>query len=180
MTIDIYKRNCREFRSHGDGDLKSAKFAKLGKKVIFEKGVHVFHSEHIEIGNNVYVGHQAYLKAYYINKLVIGYNVWIGQLAFLHAGGGITIEDGVGIGPYVKILTLTHMETARDIPILYNDQEYKSVKIEYGVDIGIGSIILPRVVIGRNSIIGAGSVVTKNIPAYSVAAGVPAKVIRKR
>ena len=172
--------SCRKFISHGDGSLDLKKFSQLGTNVVFERGVRIFHPEHIKLGNNVYIGHRAYLKAYFKNKLMIGNNVWIGQDAFLHAGGGIIIEDGVGIGPYVKIITLEHEEGERDIPVLYLDQKLAPVHIEYGVDIGIGSIILPGVTIGKNSLIGAGAVVTNNIPSYSVAVGVPARVIRTR
>lgn len=177
---DSHKRECRLFHSHGNGMWKINQFGKIGKNVIFEKNVYVFHPDHIEIGNNVYIGHGAYLKAYYKNTLVIGNNVWIGQEVFLHAGGGITIEDGVGIGPYVKILTLTHNEGEREVPILYLEQKYAPVHIEYGVDVGMAVTILPGVRIGQNSIVGAGAVVTKNIPSFSIAAGVPAKVIRRR
>lgn len=177
---DSHKRECRLFHSHGDGKWNINQLGKIGENVIFEKNVYMFHPDHIEIGNNVYIGHGAYLKAYHKNKLAIGNNVWIGQEAFLHAGGSITIEDGVGIGPFVKILTLAHKEGEREIPVLYLEQEYASVYIEYGVDVGIGAVILPGVRIGRNSIVGAGAVITKNIPPFTVAAGVPAKVIRKR
>ena len=54
------------------------------------------------------------------------------------------------------------------------------IKIEDDVWIGAGAIILDGVTIGRGSVIGAGAVVTKNIPPYSVAVGVPARVIKKR
>ena len=179
-NTDTHGNSCRMFRTHGDGKYELKYFAKYGRNIILEEGIHVFHPEHIELGDNVYVGHGAYLKGYYKNKLVIGDNVWIGQQSYLHAGGGILIEDGVGIGPFVKILTINHVETEREIPILYQEQECHPVKIEYGVDVGVGAIILPGVVIGKYSIIGAGAVVTKNIPAYSVATGIPAKVSRKR
>jgi len=177
---DKVGNRCRKFVSHGSGLFKKSDFKKLGKNVVLESGVKVFHPENVEIGNNVYVGHGAFLKGYYKNMLVIGDNVWIGQGAFLHGGGGIIVEEGVGIGPFVKILTLSHIEKDRNEPVLYSEQKYSKVVIEYGVDLGIGSIILPGIRIGKNSIVGAGAVVTKNLPAYCVAAGVPAKIIRKR
>lgn len=168
------------FKSHGDGNADVSEFGKVGINIIIEMGVRVFHPKNIELGDNVYIGHDAYLKAYHKNKMIIGNNVWVGQNAFLHSGGGIVIEDGVGIGPDVKILTLNHVEGERNVPILYLEQEYKKVVVQYGVDIGIGAIIMPGVTIGRNSIIGAGSIVTRDIPSYSVAVGSPAKVIRRR
>lgn len=177
---DKFGKQCRIFQSHGTGRFKKSQLASIGKNVIFESGVKVFHPENVSIGNNVYIGHCTYLKGYHKNKLIIESNVWIGQGVFLHGGGGIYIDEGVGIGPFVKIITLEHTETDREVPILYTNQEYKQVIIEYGVDIGTGSVILPGVTIGRNSIIGAGAVVTKSVPPFSVAVGIPAKVIRSR
>ena len=174
-----YKSRVRS--SHGDGKLNRAKFKRLGKKVIFERGVRVFHPENIEIGDNVYIGHNTFLKGYYKNSLRIGDDSWVGQNCFLHAGGGITICRAVGIGPGVQILSHQHIEDS-DLskPLLFCKQEYKEVVIEDGCDIGMGSILLPGVTIGCASIVGAGSVVTKDVPAYSVVVGNPARILRKR
>lgn len=171
----------KKFRSHGDGEFDLTAFRKLGQGVIFEKGVLVFHPENIEIGDNVYIGHNVYLKGYYKNLMKIGSNTWIGQGCFLHSGGGLTIGNNVGVGPCVKIITHRHKEYEnRDAPILFCEPEYKEVVIEDDCDIGIGAIILPGVKIGKGCLIGAGAVVTKDIEEYTVAAGVPARVIRKR
>ena len=167
------------FHSHGTGVFSRRQFGRIGTNVIFEKGVLIFHPENIELGNNIYIGHRAILKAYHQNKMIIGNNVWIGQDVFLHSGGGIVIADNVGIGPAVKILTLTHRDDA-DKPIIAAPQVQKPVHINSGSDIGIGAIILPGVTIGEYSQIGAGAVVTRDIPDYSVAIGVPARVLRKR
>jgi acetyltransferase-like isoleucine patch superfamily enzyme len=56
----------------------------------------------------------------------------------------------------------------------------RPVRIGAGADIGTGAVILPGVSIGRRAIIGAGAVVTKSVPAYAIAAGVPARVLRRR
>lgn len=170
----------RKFQSHGSGKFKKSQFRKIGNNVIFEPGVLVFHPENITIGNNVYIGHRTILKGYYQNEMKIGNDVWIGQDCFIHSGGGITIEDAVGIGPRVMLLTISHKEKGGRGPIIDAPQIQAPVKIELGCDIGIGTIILPGVTIGRFSQIGAGAVVSRNIPANSVAAGVPAKIIRYR
>lgn len=172
-------KNYRIYKSHGDGKFKPEDFKKLGENVIFEDGVLVFHPENIEIGNNVYIGHHTILKGYYKNKMVIGDHTWVGQNCFFHSAGGITIGRAVGIGPMVKIITSFHKEELAK-PILFCDLDFKKVIIEDGCDIGIGSIILPGVRIGEASVIGAGTVVTKDISQYSVAVGNPAKVLRKR
>ena len=172
--------NYRMYRSHGSGKFKIEDFKKIGENVIFEENVRVFHPENIEIGNNVYIGHNTILKGYYKSKMIIGDHTWIGQSCFLHSAGGITIGKAVGIGPEVKILTSVHKEEELSKPILFNDLEFGEVIIGDGCDIGISSIILPGVKIGEGSIVGAGSVVTKRVEPYEVVAGAPAKVLRSR
>ena len=172
--------NYRMHRSHGSGKFKIEDFKKIGDNVIFEEGVLVFHPENISIGENVYIGHNTILKSYYKSEMIIGDHTWIGQGCFLHSAGGITIGKAVGIGPLVKIITSTHKEQELSKPILFCDLEFKEVVIEDGCDIGMGSIILPGVKIGEGSIVGAGAVVTKDVPAYSVAVGNPARIIRKK
>ena len=78
-------------RSHGDGSFRVDQFARCGPDCVFEAGVLVFHPENIELGANVYVGHQAILKGYHNNTMRIGDETWIGQQAFFHSAGGIDI-----------------------------------------------------------------------------------------
>lgn len=147
---------------------------------MFEPGVLVFHPETISIDDGVYVGHCAILKGHYRGHMTIGRGTWIGQQCFLHSAGGLTIGEHVGIGPGVKIITSKHGEDGLDKPILHSRIEFAPVHIENDADIGIGTIILPGVTIGRGAQIGAGAVVTKNVAAYMVATGVPAVEIRRR
>ena len=176
MKIDRIKMN----KSHGTGLFDLKDFKRLGENVTFEYGVLVFHPENIEIGDNVYVGHYTILKGYYKNKMIIGDHTWIGQQCFLHSAGGLEIGRAVGIGPRVTILTSQHELSNRNIPVYFSPLEFQIVKIEDGADIGAGCIILPGVTIGEGAVVGAGSVVTKDVPAYEVWAGVPAKMIRMR
>jgi acetyltransferase-like isoleucine patch superfamily enzyme len=92
----------------------------------------------------------------------------------------ITIEDDVMMGAGVHIYINNHKFDRTDIPLI--DQGYypdEAVTLKYGCWVGANSILLPGVTIGVNSVIGAGSVVTKSIPDGVVAAGIPAKVIKK-
>lgn len=112
-----------------------------------------------------------------------GYNTTVGDNFFLNVNcklmdsGKITIGDNVFIAPNVCIITEEHaMDTAQRIQGL----EYTHpVTIGDNVWICAGVIVLPGVTIGANSVIGAGSVVTKDIPPDSLAVGNPCKVIRK-
>jgi len=167
-------------QSHGNGEFKLKDLGRIGENVIFERGVMVFHPENIEIGNNVYIGHNTILKGYYKNKMIIGDDTWIGQCCFFHSAGGISIGKSVGIGPYVKILTSFHKEEQRNKPLLECELEFKKVIIEDESSIGISVIILPGLTVGKGAIVGAGTVVTKDVKPYTVVGGVPVRVIRER
>ncbi len=167
-------------RSHGTGQFDRADLRRCPPSVVLEPGVLVFHPENVSLDEDVYVGHYAILKGYHQNQLVIGRGAWIGQAAFLHAAGGITIGAQVGIAPHVCILTSTHVDPGRDLPIMAGEIKAAPVVLEDGCDIGVGAIILPGVTIGRGAQIGAGAVVTRDVPAFAVAAGNPARLLRHR
>lgn len=166
-------------KSHGDGSYGRNEFKFIGKNVIIEKDVKIFHPENIILHDNVYIGHNTILKGYYKNTMEIRANTWIGQNCFFHSAGGITIAPNVGIGPNVSILTSSHSLKNLDGPILFQPVEFNTVVIEEGVDVGINSTILPGVTIGKMSQIGAMTLVNKDVPELVVFAGVPGKVIRK-
>jgi acetyltransferase-like isoleucine patch superfamily enzyme len=140
----------------------------------------VFHPGNIEIGDDVYIGHYTILKGYHLGKMIIGSGTWIGQQGFFHSAGNLTIGKNVGIGPAVKIITSHHMEEGILRPILHSPIDYKPVVIKDDADIGVGAAILPGVTIGKGAQVGAGAVVTHDVPDYAVAAGVPARVMRMR
>jgi acetyltransferase-like isoleucine patch superfamily enzyme len=167
-------------KSHGTGEFKPEDFRRLGKNVVFEKGVLVFHPENIEIGDNVYIGHCAALKGYHKRLMVIGDHSWIGQQCFFHSAGGLRIGKAVGVGPKVTILSSQHQAMDRNIPIYFSPLEFSEVVLEDGCDIGAGVIILPGVRVGEGAIVGAGAVVTRDVPDYEIWAGVPARKIRER
>jgi acetyltransferase-like isoleucine patch superfamily enzyme len=170
----------RKYASHGDGKFNLKDFKKVGDNVIFEEGVLVFHPENVIIGDNVYVGHNSILKGYHENEMVIGDNTWIGQSCFFHSAGGIRIYRAVGFGPGVKILTSVHKDEKPSRPVISNEIEFAQVTVREGCDIGMGAVILPGIEIGEGAIIGAGSVVTRNVEPYSVVAGNPARLLRRR
>ncbi|MCF8261085.1 MAG: acyltransferase [Melioribacteraceae bacterium] len=168
------------FSSHGNGKVSRKLLKAIGDNVIIEEGVLIFHPEKIELGNNIYIGHKTILKGYYKNSLEIADGCWIGQGCYFHSAGGLSIGKSVGIGPFVKILTSQHDPKDLEKPVLHEELVYNSVEIKDGADIGTSSIILPGVTIGEGAIIGAGAVVTKNVPDFGVAVGCPAKIIKYR
>lgn len=168
------------YNTHGTGQFTVEQFKAIGINVIIEPGVLIFHPENISLGNNVYIGHYTILKGYHKEEMIIGDGTWIGQQCFFHSAGSIRVGCNVGIGPGVKIITSYHQMSDKNKAILHQDLIYLPVTIEDDADIGVGAIILPGVTIGKGSQVGAGAVVTANVEAYSVVAGVPARRIRFR
>lgn len=104
----------------------------------------------------------------------LGKNVFINHACTFLDLGGITIEDDVQIGPKVNLITENH-------PVDPSKRKYldlKCIRIKRNAWIGAGATILPGVTIGENSIVAAGAVVNKDVPANSIFGGVPAKFIK--
>lgn len=108
----------------------------------------------------------------------VGKNVGISQGVFIEESRPylISIEDNVNIGPRAVIVSHDSSYHCIDpeIPILKG-----KVRIKKNAYIGTGAIILPGVTVGEHSIVGAGAVVTKDVPPYTMVVGVPAKAIKK-
>lgn len=111
-------------------------------------------------------------------KIFIGSGSGLGVNCSVH--GPLRIGDNVMMGPNVTILTHKHEIGRTDIPMCKQGSIIKEVIIGNDVWIGMCSIIMPGVKIGNGVVIGAGSVVTKDVPDYAVVGGVPAKIIKLR
>ncbi|MDB5527013.1 MAG: Hexapeptide transferase [Devosia sp.] len=135
--------------------------------------------ETFEIGANVFIGTGAYIQGRHDGTCIIGDHVWIGPHAYFDARN-LILGDYVGWGPGAKVLGSQHTGMPVSEPVITTDLEIKPVRIGAGADIGTNATILPGVSIGEGAIIGAGAVVTTDIPAYAIAAGVPARVLRHR
>src|SRR3989344_7732261 len=119
------------------------------------------------------------LYHYGFSKLSVGNRCFLGDEVMLDVRGGITLVDDVTLSNRVSVVS--HINVGYpDHPLqkLYPTRE-SAVVIKHGAYIGSNAIILPGVTIGRESGVGAGAVVTKDVPGHVVVAGVPAKIIKK-
>ncbi len=105
----------------------------------------------------------------------IGKHVFINHACSFLDMGGISIEDHVLIGPRVNLVTENHPADPSDRRALIT----KPIVIKRNVWIGAAATILPGVTIGENSIVAAGAVVSKDVPANTIVGGVPAKIIKR-
>lgn len=126
------------------------------------------------LGENLGEGSRvnAPLRGAALEKLKIGKQVIVVGNLLAMARGGITIEDNAQIAANVQLISNNHDPYDRAV------LPCKPVLIKKGAWIGAGATILPGVCVGRYAIVGAASVVTKDVPDYAVAVGNPAKVIR--
>lgn len=107
------------------------------------------------------------------HEVKIGKNVVIMNGCLMMAAGGITIEDGVMIAANVQLISNNHDLYERMVITC------KPVRICAHAWIGAGATILPGVTVGRNAVVGAGSIVTRDVPADTIVAGNPARIVRK-
>ncbi len=142
-------------------------------------GVVLKHPETMAFGDSVFIGSQVMIQGRFDGTCNIGSHVWIGPQAYFDARH-LTLHDYVGWGPGAKVLGSAHTGEPIEQPIITTDLIIKPVVIEIGADIGMNASILPGVRVGAHSIVGAGAVVTQDVPEYSIVAGVPARVLRSR
>ena len=131
-----------------------AKLKNIGEKSNIYPSVIINHPEHVSLGARVHIA----------------------EFVHIWGLGKVNIGDDVLIAAHTIITSMTHDVNS----VLFSDTLIaKPVVIESNVWIGSGSIILPGVRIGEDSIVGAGSVVTKDVPKRSMVVGAPAKVVRE-
>ncbi len=168
--------------------IRYAKYLTTGNDFIIEDGVELncLSTQGIKLGNRVTIGKNAIIRPSNIyggaigEGLTMGDNSNIGPLAYIGCSGHIEIGNNVMISPRVSIYAENHEFADANKLMKEQGVTKQFVKIEDDCWIASNCIILAGVTIGKGSVIAAGSVVTKDIPSYSIAAGVPATVIKSR
>ena len=140
----------------------------------------------IQLAKNINIGKKTRISSFVKIKVTNGFirmgeNCTINSFCFIDADkGNLEIGNNVLIGPHVGIHGSNYNYESREKLIIDQGIVSKGIRIEDDVWIGSHSTILDGVIIGKGAVIGAGAVVTKDVPPYSVAVGVPAKVINVR
>lgn len=168
--------------------IRYARHLHAGKDFIIEDyaELNCLAKQKIIIGNRVSIGKFAVVRPSNIyggdigEGLKIGNNSNIGPFSYIGCSGYIEIGDNVMISPRVSIYAENHVFDSTDLLMKEQGVRKEFVKIEDDCWIASNSVILAGVTIGKGSVVAAGSVVTKDVPPYSVVGGVPAKIISSR
>lgn len=161
-------------------------FHRFGKRSVISMPVRLGGEKSIEIGSRVYLGSNCWIEVMEFDSakprpiISIGDGVAVSGFLTVTAVSKVVIGRGVMIARYVHISDHSHQFADGEVPI--KDQgitKIAPVIIGDGAWIGHGAVICPGVTIGRNAVIGANSVVREDVPDHCVAAGVPAKIIRR-
>lgn len=150
------------------------------KNSILYPGVKIIGARRIKIGRDVVIRENCYFFVPEGGLINIGNDIFIGMSCIIDGTGGVTIGDGVGIGPHALIFSQSHNIDNKEVRSGEQGFITKGIRIGSNVLIGANATILDGVNIGEGVFVGAGSVVTEDIPPFTIAAGVPARVIKYR
>ena len=168
--------------------IRYAAYLQAGKELIIEDyaEINARSTQKIILGNRVTIGKYAIIRPGNLyggepgEGLVVGDHSNIGPYCYIGCSGHISIGNNVMISPRVSIYAENHVFDQIDVTIKSQGVKKENVVIEDDCWIASNSILLAGVTIGKGSIVAAGSVVTQDVPPYSVVAGVPARVIKNR
>jgi acetyltransferase-like isoleucine patch superfamily enzyme len=167
-------------------NLRSASLIRFGRGVTLERGVIIdgLMRKGVVLGDNVKIGPYSVLIGAPISNMgegiTLGANSAIDAYSFIGSSGFVSIGENVIMGQHVGFHPENHDFDRTDIPIRMQGTTRQGITIEDDVWVGSNAIFLDGARVGQGSVIGAGSVVRGEIPPYSIAVGVPAKVVRSR
>jgi len=207
LSLVAYYAYHKGFWAYLRGLLLRPRLRACGGRFFLGRQTRILFPDYLAVGRNVAIGDYVYMTCYGRHGVTLGHNVrlrefgwvqvtshltnpgeglvvgdntYIGPHCLLGAGGLITIGRDVALGAYVQLLAENHnfADPARAI----NEQGVtrEGITIEDGCWLGNSVIVLDGVRIGARSVVGAGAVVTRDVPPASVAVGNPARVVKRR
>lgn len=154
----------------------SGKLGAVGEHVVFREYVTVTQPENLYIGHDVLFNVGVHIQA--SKRIDIGSNTHFAPYCILY--GPLEIGDKCAIAAHTVFASVGHTYDRPDIPFVDLPAQSAKIVLEDNVWIGANASIIAGVTIGTGSIVGAGAVVTHDVPPYSVVGGVPARLIRSR
>ncbi len=165
--------------------LRFADQIRLGHGVYLDQNTYLHACPNgITVGAGSIVMHGAVLHVYNFREIPhagiwIGENSLIGEYTVVRGQGGVRIGDRVYTSPFTQIIAVNHVFDDPNRPFVQQGITAEGIVIEDDVWIGAGAIITDGVRVGKGAVIAAGAVVTRDVPAHTVVAGVPARVIKE-
>lgn len=159
---------------------------RVGRNCLFDVGLRIVGGHNISVGEFTWIDAYVSLSALF-GPISIGKRIHVAPNALILAGDeGIEIQDYVAIGAGSQIYG--HSETAKDgkrmsgpmVPWRYKSFHYGKVTLEKDCFLGAGSIVLPGMTVGEGAVVGAGSIVTRDVSPWSIVFGAPARVLGRR
>lgn len=165
--------------------LRFADQIRLSRGVYIDQGAYLHACPNgIEIGEESIIMHGAILHVYNFRGIPqggikIGRNCLIGEYSVIRGQGGVIIGDRVYTSPFTQLLAVNHVFNNPEVPFVDQGITAEGITIEDDVWLGAGAIITDGVRVAKGAVVAAGAVVTKDVPAHTVVAGVPARIIRR-
>lgn len=164
--------------------LISGAFARFGRKTVLTNPIRLSGEERIAIGDHVFIGPGSWLQTLPDGEntsiaLSIGKGTSVAGACVISAVRSVQLEENVLLARNVYISDHAHKYTDTEIPVIAQGlDDIKPVVVKRGAWLGQNVVICPGVTIGTGAVIGANSVVTRDVPDYCVAAGAPARVLK--
>lgn len=168
--------------------IRQASYIHVGKNFIAQDHCEIngLSQKGLVIGDKVTIGSYAIIRPTNLYGgeagigLKVGNNSSIGPYSYIGCSGYIELGDNVMMSPRVSIYSENHNFSQSDIPMIQQGITRSFVKIEDDCWLAANSVILAGVTVGKGSVVAAGSIVTKDVPPYSIVAGNPARIIKNR
>jgi len=157
-----------------------------GVNVTMAENVKIVSPQNLHVGRDVYIDFGAYVHCGGLSwcegkgSVTIGKGSYIGPECIVFGMGGVEIGEYVMVSPNVVITSVQHPYRDTSKPMYHQPRIYEKVVIEDDVYIGSNAVITPGVTIGECAVVGAGSIVTKDIDPYGIALGIPARIVEYR
>ena len=185
MALEALWQRCTSLRQRLHTALVKARFAAWGRGSRIEHSSKLVSPRLVCVGDDVYICEHAWLNAKDDRgdgkpTLHIGTGTYIGRFVHINAWRNVTLGRDVLIADRVFISDCGHQFADPSVPIRKQPDPYVgAVNLKDGCWIGVGAVVMPGVTVGRNAVVAANAVVTRDVADHTVVGGVPARIIKE-